>query len=129
MTATPQGHRRALERETKSCVARTRSEAIAEQSFAESPQEAGREAHNRPNVRMFQRVPDCTQLEIGKERELGGGVSVKPLLDRDSCEVASRTSSVLSIDCVSIFGNRDFENWRRRRVAHRATLVPKTIAG
>jgi hypothetical protein len=27
----------------------------------------------------FQRVPDCTLLEIGKERGLGGGVSAKPL--------------------------------------------------
>lgn len=41
---------------------------------------SGRDSHNRSDVEMaFQRVPDCTQLEIGKERRLGGGVSVKPL--------------------------------------------------
>ena len=40
----------------------------------------GRDAHNRARRGMtFQRVPDCTQLEIGKERGLGGGVSAKPL--------------------------------------------------
>lgn len=78
--------------------ARVEPRRVRSRCFTVTPEELWpRDAQPARRGRMFQRVPDCTLLEIGKERGQGGGVSAKPLAQPRLVRRSSRTSSYLSI--------------------------------
>jgi len=61
-------------------TAQARERRVRSRSFADTPTELWpRDVQPARRGRTIQRVPDCTLLEIGKERGLGGGVSAEPL--------------------------------------------------